>query len=58
MDYGGNLGLVARVLVTLLVVVELGEACPVIRQLTLFFFIDQVMFKELLGAQAPVRIRL
>ena len=31
MENGGNLGLVAGIIVTLLIVVELGEARPVIR---------------------------
>ena len=52
MENGGNLGLVAGIIVTLLIVVELGEARPVIRQLILLVLLDKGMLKELLDTQA------
>ena len=58
MENGRNLGLVAVSNVTLLIVVELGEARPVIRQLILLVLLDKGMLKELLDAQAPAWVRL
>ena len=58
MKNGGNLGLVAGVVVTLLIIVELGEARPVIRKLIFLVLLDKGMLKELLDTQAPSWFRL
>ena len=58
MENGGNLGLVAGIIVTLLIVVELGEARPVIRELILLVLLDKGMLKELLDTQALTWVRL